>query len=40
MAIRQLELAQKTQNDDNKNDLAQSKELVNALDKINNIAGM
>jgi hypothetical protein len=40
MALKELELAQKAQNDDKKTDIAQSKELINALDKINNIAGM
>ncbi len=40
MALKEMELAQKAQNDNDKNDISQSKELVNALDKINNIAGM
>ena len=40
MAIKEMELAQKAQNDNEKNDISSSKELVNALDKINNIAGM
>ena len=40
MAMKEMELAQKAQNDNDKNDISQSKELVNALDKINNIAGM
>ena len=38
MAMKEMELAQKAQNDNDKNDISQSKELVNALDKINNIA--
>ena len=40
MALKEMELAQKAQNDNDKNDISQSKELINALDKINNIAGM
>jgi len=40
MAMKELELAQKASNDNEKNNLNQSRELVNALDKINNIAGM
>jgi hypothetical protein len=40
MALKEMEFAQKSQNDDKKTDIAQSKELINALDKINNIAGM
>ena len=40
MALKQLELAQKTESTNNKNNINQSKELINALDKINNIAGM
>ena len=40
MAMKEMELAQKAQNDNDKNDISQSKELINALDKINNIAGM
>ncbi len=38
MALKELELAQKAANDNKKSDLNQSKELINALDKINNIA--
>jgi hypothetical protein len=38
MALKELELAQKTQNDDNKNRVNQDRELINALDKIKNIA--
>ena len=40
MAMRELELAQKAANDNKKTELNQSKELINALDKINSIAGM
>ena len=40
MAMKKMELAQKTANDNQKSELNQSKELINALDKINNIAGM
>jgi hypothetical protein len=40
MAMKEMELMQKAQNDSEKNNLNQSKELINALDKINNIAGM
>ena len=40
MAMKEMELMQKAQNDSAKNDVSQSKELINALDKINNIAGM
>ena len=40
MALKQLELAQKTENTNDKNNINKSKELINALDKINNIAGM
>ena len=40
MAMKELELAQKAANDNKKTDLNQSKELINALDKINSIAGM
>jgi len=40
MALKEMELMQKAQNDSAKNDVSQSKELINALDKINNIAGM
>ena len=40
MALKQLELAQKTESTNDKNNINQSKELINALDKINNIAGM
>tara|TARA_R110000787_G_scaffold264134_1_gene370070 strand:- start:595 stop:1479 length:885 start_codon:yes stop_codon:yes gene_type:complete len=40
MAMRELELAQKAANDNKKTELNQSKELINALDKINKIAGM
>jgi hypothetical protein len=39
MALKQLELAQKTESTNNKNNINQSKELINALDKIKNIAG-
>jgi len=38
MAIKEMELMQKAQNDNKKSDLAQSKELINALDKINNLS--
>ncbi len=38
MALKELELAQKAQNDDNKNRVNQDKELINALDKIKKIA--
>ena len=38
MAMKELELAQKAQNDNNKSELSQSKELINALDKINNLS--
>ena len=38
MALKELELAQKAQNDDSKNKLNQDRELINALDKIKNIA--
>ena len=38
MALRELELAQKANNDNNKTKLTESKELINALDKIKNIA--
>ena len=38
MALKELELMQKSQSDTNKNRATQTKELVNALDKINNIA--
>jgi len=38
MALRELELAQKAQNDDSKNRVNQDRELINALDKIKNIA--
>jgi len=40
MAIKEMQLMQKAQNDNQKNDITQSKELINALDKINKIAGM
>jgi hypothetical protein len=40
MALKELEFAQKSQSEDSKNKLSESKELINALDKINNIAGM
>ena len=40
MALKELEFAQKSATDSEKSELAQSKELINALDKINNIAGM
>ena len=39
MALKQLELAQKTESTNDKNNINQSKELINALDKIKNIAG-
>jgi hypothetical protein len=38
MALKELELAQKSENDNNKTRLTESKELINALDKIKNIA--
>jgi hypothetical protein len=38
MALKQLELMQKTQNDANKTRVSESKELINALDKINNLS--
>lgn len=38
MALKELELMQKSQSDTDKNRTLQTKELVNALDKINNIA--
>ena len=38
MALRELELAQKANNDNNKTKLTESKELINALVKIKNIA--
>lgn len=38
MALKELELAQKAENDNNKTRLTESKELINALDKIKNIA--
>ena len=38
MALKELELAQKAQNDDSKNRVNQDRELINALDKIKNIA--
>ena len=38
MAMKEMELAQKAANDNQKSELNQSKELINALDKINNIA--
>jgi hypothetical protein len=37
MALKELELAQKAQNDQEKNQIAESKELINAIDKINNL---
>jgi len=40
MAMKEMQLMQKAQNDNQKNDITQSKELINALDKINKIAGM
>ena len=40
MALKELEFAQKSATDNEKSQLAESKELINALDKINNIAGM
>jgi len=39
MALKELEFAQKSQSEDSKNKLSESKELINALDKIKNIAG-
>ena len=39
MALKELEFAQKSENDNNKTRLTESKELINALDKIKNIAG-
>jgi hypothetical protein len=38
MAIKEMELAQRTQNDAEKNSISQSKELINALDKIQNLS--
>jgi hypothetical protein len=38
MALRELELAQKANNDNAKNKMNEDKELINALDKIKNIA--
>lgn len=38
MALKQLELMQKAQNDSNKTRVSESKELINALDKINNLS--
>jgi len=38
MALKQLELMQKAQNDANKTRVSESKELINALDKINNLS--
>ena len=38
MALKQLELMQKAQNDANKTRVTESKELINALDKINNLS--
>jgi len=37
MALKELELAQKAQSDQQKNQIAESKELINAIDKINNL---
>ena len=39
MALKELEFAQKSENDNNKTRVTESKELINALDKIKNIAG-
>jgi hypothetical protein len=38
MALKELELAQKAENDNNKTRVTESKELINALDKIKNLA--
>jgi hypothetical protein len=38
MALKELELAQKAENDNNKTRVSESKELINALDKIKNLA--
>ena len=38
MALKELELAQKASNDDKKTNINQSKELINALDKIQNLS--
>ena len=38
MALKEMELAQKAANDNKKSDLNESKELINALDKISNVA--
>lgn len=39
MALKEMQLAQKAQNDNDKTRVTESKELINALDKIKNIAG-
>ena len=38
MALKELELAQKANNDNSKNRMNEDKELINALDKIKKIA--
>jgi hypothetical protein len=38
MAIKEMQLMQKAQNDNQKNDITQSKELIAALDKISNLS--
>ena len=38
MALKEVELAQKASNDDKKTNINQSKELINALDKIQNLS--
>ena len=38
MALKELELAQKASNDDKKTNINQSKELINALDKIQSLS--
>jgi hypothetical protein len=40
MVLKEAQLLAKAQSEDNKNDISESKELINALDKINNIAKM
>ena len=39
MALKEMQLTQKAQNDNDKTRVTESKELINALDKIKNIAG-
>jgi len=38
MSLREIELAQKAKNEDEKSNISQSKELINALDKIQNLS--